>query len=412
MLEGVLDLGKETRLVQELRGLKRRQAAPEVGLGQLRDRLEQRQRDVLADHRGGLQQALVPGRQPVDPRRQDGLHGRRDLDRRHRLDQPVRSRVAGQDLGFHQAPHALLQEQGIPLGALDQETPERLELRLGPEEGPEQLLGALGGKRIEPELGVVAPAPPAVAVLRPVIDQEQEPGRRQALDQAVQDGLGLGVYPVQVLEDHQERLHLALAEQEALDAVQDALAALGRVERLPPRVSSRGHVQEHEQGGQGRLQSPVQGEELARHLLADPAPVVAGLDLEVRLQQVAHRQVGRGLAVGDRAGFQDEPAVGPVGMGQLPEEAGLTDAGLADDGHDLALAPRRHLRGPPQTLHLRLPPHEAAEPAAGRGLDPGTGGAGAAQLVDLHRLGQALDRHGAERPHGHIPLGQPQRLRA
>lgn len=124
MLEGVLDLGEETRLVQELRGLERRQAAPEVLLGQLRDGLEQRQGHVLADHRGRLQEALVPGRQPVDPRRQDGLHRGRDLDRRRRLDQPVRSRVAGQDLGFHQAPHALLQEQGIPLGALDQHPAE------------------------------------------------------------------------------------------------------------------------------------------------------------------------------------------------------------------------------------------------------------------------------------------------
>ena len=49
-------------------------------------------------------------------------------------------------------------------------------------------------------------------VLRAVIDQQQEAGRWQALDQGLQKGLRLGVDPVQVLEDDEQRLHLALAE--------------------------------------------------------------------------------------------------------------------------------------------------------------------------------------------------------
>ena len=75
-----------------------------------------------------------------------------------------------------------------------------------------------GGEGVETELRVVGLAPPAVAVLRPVVDEEEKSCGRQALDQAVQERLGLGVDPVEVLEDHEERLHLALAQQEALDA--------------------------------------------------------------------------------------------------------------------------------------------------------------------------------------------------
>jgi hypothetical protein len=85
-------------------------------------------------------------------------------------------------------------------------------------------------------LNVVGLAAPAVLVLRPVVDQQQEPGGGEALDQALQEGLGLGVDPVEVLEHNQERLHLALAEQEALESVHGALATLRRVLRLPLRV--------------------------------------------------------------------------------------------------------------------------------------------------------------------------------
>jgi hypothetical protein len=51
-------------------------------------------------------------------------------------------------------------------------------------------------------------------------------GGGQALHQAVQEGLRLRVDPVEILEHEQQRLHLALAQEEALEGIEDALAPL------------------------------------------------------------------------------------------------------------------------------------------------------------------------------------------
>ena len=74
-------------------------------------------------------------------------------------------------------------------------------------------------RKVEPQLRVGGLAAPMVLVLGPVVDEEQEPRRRQAFDEAVQQRLGLGVDPVEVLEHEQHRLHLALAHDDALHGV-------------------------------------------------------------------------------------------------------------------------------------------------------------------------------------------------
>ena len=122
------------------------------------------------------------------------------------------------------------------------------DVRVVTEERLEQLLGHPGRQRIDPELGVVGLAAPGVAVLRPVVDEEQEARGGQALDEAVEQGLGLAVDPVQVLEDHHQRLDLALAQQQALDRVERLLAPLERIEAVPGRLLDW-HVEEREEGG-------------------------------------------------------------------------------------------------------------------------------------------------------------------
>jgi hypothetical protein len=67
-------------------------------------------------------------------------------------------------------------------------------------------------------------------ILRPVVNKQQEPCGREALNELIEEGLGLGIDPVEILEDEQQWLDLVFPEQEPLDRVQCAPAPLGRIQ--------------------------------------------------------------------------------------------------------------------------------------------------------------------------------------
>ena len=267
VLEGVFEFGEEAGFVEELGGLQVAETAAQFLLGQLRDGLQEGEGHLSADDRRGLEEPLLLGRQAVDAGRQDGLHRGGDLQALEGLCQAIGAALADQHPGFHQGPDALFQEKGVALGALDQEPLERHQAGVVPQQGLQQFLGARGGQGVEPELRVVGFISPAVLVLGAVVDEQEQAGGGQALDQAVEDRLGLGVDPVQVLEDQEQRLHLALAQQQVLDGLEGALAALRGIEVLPLSVL-HWHVQERQEGRQGRPEGRIQGEELAGELLA------------------------------------------------------------------------------------------------------------------------------------------------
>jgi hypothetical protein len=79
VLEGVLEVRKEPGLVEELCSLKVGELGAHLGLRRVGDGQEQRHGHVLADDRGRLEQSLGLGRQAVDARSQDGLHGGGDF---------------------------------------------------------------------------------------------------------------------------------------------------------------------------------------------------------------------------------------------------------------------------------------------------------------------------------------------
>jgi hypothetical protein len=124
---------------------------------------------------------------------------------------------------------------------------------------------------------------------------------------------------VQVFEDHHQRLDLALAQQQALDRLERLLAPLERIEGVPGRLVHR-YVEEREEGGHDGPERRRKRQDLSRDLLPDLPRVVAALDREVAAEQLDHGKVGGGLTVGDRGGFQDEPAVHAMGVRELPEE--------------------------------------------------------------------------------------------
>jgi hypothetical protein len=55
-----------------------------------------------------------------------------------------------------------------------------------------------------------------VLVLGPVVHEQQQTRRPQALDQAVKQGLSLAVDPVEVFENHEERLFARFPQEQPL----------------------------------------------------------------------------------------------------------------------------------------------------------------------------------------------------
>ena len=251
---------------------------------------------------------------------------------------------------------------------------------------------------VEPELRVVGAAAPLVPILGPVVHEEQHPGRRQALDQRVQQRLGLGVDPVEVLEDHEQRLHLALPQQESLHRSPGSAGGAG-TDRAPPTRDRRRHVEERQERRQVALQRAVQGEKLPGQLLPNRPRAVPVLDPEVGLEQIDHRQVGRRLPVRDRARLEHEPAVDPVRVGDFPDQARLAHARLPHDRHDLPLAVAGAAQRLAQLVQLARAAHEAGQASRRRRVEPRSPRPGAGQLVDLDRRLETLHGHRPQRRH-------------
>ena len=242
-----------------------------------------------------------------------------------------------------------------------------------------------------------------MTVLGPVVDEQQEPGRGQALDETVEERLGLAVDPLEILDEDEEGLDLALAQQQSLDAVERALTALGRIEPFPCGVAVS-DVEQREQRGQRRLERRVERRgDLAANLLG----VVRLLDGEVRSQQLHDGQVRRRLAVGHRAGLEHAPALGVGRVQDFPGEARLADAGLADDAHHLPVAGADPVERAAHLFELDVAAEEARQAAREGGVQARAAGPHARDLVDVHRLAHPLDGHRAERDDGHGALGEP-----
>ena len=206
-----------------------------------------------------------------------------------------------------------------------------------------------------------------VFVLGPIVHEQQKTGRAQAFHEPVEQGLRLAIDPVQVLKDRQQRLHLALAQQQTLDGIERVLAALGGVQRLPCGVLDR-YVEQREEWRQQRLERAVQAKHAPEHLVAHLAMVVTVADLEVALQQIDDWQVAAGLAIGNGRRVQHEPTLHPVRVGELVHQPGFADTGLTHDGHHLATSGRGLAQPVAQMLDLGIAADEARETSQRRGL--------------------------------------------
>ncbi len=98
-------------------------------------------------------------------------------------------------------------------------------------------------------------------------------------------------------------------------------------------------------------------------------------------------------------------------LDELADQTRLADAGVADEGDDLARSVVRAALSLAKAVELRRTADEAREPAHRGSLEAIAGWAGAGELVDVDGLGQALDGHGAVRRRRHVALCEAQRLR-
>jgi hypothetical protein len=92
-------------------------------------------------------------------------------------------------------------KKGFPSVRAISNPPSGARLWSSPRSAVSRGVGALRPQRVDPQLEVVGLATPGMLVLRPVVDEEQDAGGRQALHEAVQQRLGLGVDPVEILEE-------------------------------------------------------------------------------------------------------------------------------------------------------------------------------------------------------------------
>ena len=239
VLERVLRLRKEARLVEKFRGLQVRELSAEIRLVPVGDGVKQVERDVLSDDSRRLQQLLLHEREPIDPRGQDCLNRGRHLNRIDGLDETIRPTLTHQGLGLHKSPHALFKKERVTLRPLDEELPQRGQLGAGAQKRPQEILGPFAWQRIDAQLRVVAPVSPGVLVLGAIGNEEQETSGEKRVNEAIQPRLGLRVDPVQVLENEQQRLDLTLAKDQAPGDVERVLPALTRVQSVPLRALDR-----------------------------------------------------------------------------------------------------------------------------------------------------------------------------
>ena len=270
VLEGVLEVGNEPGLVEELRGLQggraRRAARPPASSAMARSSGEGH---VLADHR------RRPGAVAL-PRAAAGRCGRPGRPRPSPAPRSCRS-VGPGECAPRSPPRASVSTSVCTVSSRKNGFPSVRSMRSAvsrssPGSSPRSVwrsswaLSGGNGSRRSWRVGRLAA--PGVLILGTIVDQEAEPGRREALDEAVEERLRLGVDPVEVLDHEEQGLDLRLAEPEPLDRVEGALAPLGWIEGLPGAVV-HGHVEQGEERGEARPQRRVEREKPARHLLAN-----------------------------------------------------------------------------------------------------------------------------------------------
>src|SRR5262245_58947151 len=132
VLERVLDLGEQTRLVDKLCGLQVCHTAAQIVLAHPCDLLKEGEWHVLADHGSRLQEALLFRRQPANASGENRLSRGRYWPALQRLRRTIGASLAGKDVVLSQHLDTFFEEQGVPFGAFGQHPLEWIETPILP----------------------------------------------------------------------------------------------------------------------------------------------------------------------------------------------------------------------------------------------------------------------------------------
>src|SRR6266851_202728 len=106
---------------------------------------------------------------------------------------------------------------------------------------------------------------------------------RDRISEHVEQLQALSVKPMEVLEDHEQRLIEGRAQQNSLDSLQRSLLSDFAVHRRQ-RIGLSRDAEQTEEIGQSILEAAVEYCDLACHLLAALALIVFGGDAEITAQ--------------------------------------------------------------------------------------------------------------------------------
>ena len=148
----------------------------------------------------------------------DRLDGRWDLDRAGILPSRYAPRSPTSTSISTRARTLSSRKSGLPSVRSMSRCPDRVQRRIVAQQRLQELAGGVGRQGIDPELPVVALVAPGLLILGPVVHREQDGRGRQALDEGIQQPLGLGVDPVEILENQDQRLRAASRSSTRLTA--------------------------------------------------------------------------------------------------------------------------------------------------------------------------------------------------
>jgi hypothetical protein len=233
MLEGVLDLRIERRLVDELasaQGIERRGepgGRERAALIRRHHRGENGPGKLFADHRRGLQRALLVIAETVDARGEHRLHRGRNLHRFNRANEAIGTGCAGQAAAFQQRLHDLFDEERVAAGAPVHVCRQALHRWVGSQQIGEHLPGRLRPERQQRDLLIVRRAHPVGLVFGAEVHQPERAGVLYGGDRVGQEGVAAGIDPLQVVEEENRRLARAARLSWAQDGqrIADVLAS-------------------------------------------------------------------------------------------------------------------------------------------------------------------------------------------